>query len=254
MSARMQGKTALVTGAAEGLGLAVALRFAAEGARVILTDIQAEKVHAVAARIGDRAIAFVHDVSSEADWKRVLSDSIARMGGFDTLVNNAAISERGDIEHTGFAHWERTRSINLDSVFLGCNLSLPILRECGPASIINVSSALAVKAHVEMPAYSAAKAGVEQMTRSMALYCARSGYAIRCNLVRPGSIMTPMQERVLAARGGARDEQFQKTLAAHPMGRIATPDEIANAILFLASDEASFITGACIAVDGGLTL
>lgn len=239
MTGRMAGKTALVTGAAEGLGRAVASRFAAEGARLILTDIQAEKLFAVAAEIGPDAIAVKHDVASEDDWRAALDQAVSRFGGFDTLVNNAAISVKGDIEHTDFSHWEQTRSINLDGVFLGCHLSLPILKDNPPASIVNVTSALAVKAHVEMPAYSAAKAGVEQMTRSMALYCGRAGYAIRCNVVRPGSIMTPMQQRVLAA---------------HPMGRIATPDEIANAILFLASDEASFITGASIAVDGGLTL
>ena len=254
MTGRMAGKTALVTGAAEGLGKAVALRFAAEGARVILTDIQADKVADVAGEIGEAAIAFAQDVSREADWVRVLAAAVDRFGGFDTLVNNAAISVKGDIEHADFAHWRAITSINLDGVFLGCHLALPILKAHGPASITNITSALAVKAHVEMPAYSAAKAGVEQMTRSMALYCGRAGLDIRCNLVRPGSIMTPMQERVLAARGGGRDDQFQKTLDAHPMGRIATADEVANAVLFLASDEASFITGAALAVDGGLTL
>jgi NAD(P)-dependent dehydrogenase (short-subunit alcohol dehydrogenase family) len=254
MAGRMAGKTALVTGAAEGLGKAVALRFAAEGARLILTDIQAEKVAALAEEIGGETLACPHDVALEADWRLVLATAVDRFGGFDTLVNNAAISVKGDIEHTDFAHWRDTRSINLDGVFLGCHLSLPILRDHPPASIVNVTSSLAVKAHVEMPAYSAAKAGVEQMTRSMALYCGRAGYRIRCNVVRPGSIMTPMQERVLAARGGARDDQFQKTIDAHPMGRIARPEEIANAILFLASDEASFITGASLSVDGGLTL
>lgn len=251
---RMAGKTALITGAAEGLGASIAARFVTEGARVILTDIQGEKVVQTAADLGDSAIAFTHDVASEADWRRVIDAAVAAFGGFDTLVNNAAISVKGDIEHADFAHWRRTQSINLDGTFLGCNMALPVLIANGPSSITNITSSLAVKAHVEMPAYSAAKAGVEQMTRSMALYCGRSGHPIRCNIVRPGSIMTPMQERVLAARGGDRDGQFQKTLDAHPMGRIATPDEIANAVLFLASDEASFITGASLAVDGGLTL
>jgi NAD(P)-dependent dehydrogenase (short-subunit alcohol dehydrogenase family) len=254
MTKRLAGKTALVTGAADGLGKAVALRFLAEGARVILTDIQAEKVCSLAAEMGSGVIGLKHDVSSESDWRHVLDSVVKRWGGFDTLVNNAGISVKGDIEHTTFAAWRETCAVDLDGVFLGCHLALPILRKNSAASIVNVSSALAVKAHLEMPAYSAAKAGVEQMTRSMALYCARSGYAIRCNLVQPGSIMTPMQERVLAARGGTRDGQYQKTIDAHPMGRIATPDEVANAILFLASEEASFVTGACLAVDGGLTL
>lgn len=252
--ARMAGKTALITGAAEGLGATIAAIFVREGARVILTDIQADKVAATAAALGDEAIAFAHDVASEEDWRRVIAGSVAAFGGFDTLVNNAAISVRGDIEHTDFAAWRRTLSINCDGTFLGCNLALPVLIANGPASITNITSALAVKAHVEMPAYSAAKAGVEQMTRSMALYCGRNGHAVRCNIVRPGSIMTPMQDRVLAGRDGPRNAEFQKTLDAHPMGRIAQPEEIANAVLFLASEEASFITGASLAVDGGLTL
>lgn len=251
---RLAGKTALITGAAEGLGRAIAERFAAEGARLILTDIQSEKVAALAAELGGETIGLAHDVASSDDWQRVLAESVSRFGGFDTLVNNAAISVKGDIEHTDLAHWQQTMKVNCDGVFIGCNLAMPILIANPPASIVNITSALAVKAHVEMPAYSAAKAGVEQMTRSMALYCARSGHAVRCNIVRPGSIMTPMQERVLAARGGARDGQFQKTLDAHPMGRIALPEEVANAVLFLASDEASFITGASLAVDGGLAL
>jgi 3(or 17)beta-hydroxysteroid dehydrogenase len=250
----MTGKTALISGAAEGLGKAIAQRFAREGARLILTDIQVETGARTAEQIGGDTIFLAHDVSSEADWRRVIDDAVARFGGFDTLINNAAISVKGDIEHADFAHWARTRSVNLDGVFLACHMALPVLIANGPSSIVNITSALAVKAHVEMPAYSAAKAGVEQMTRSMALYCGRSGHPVRCNIVRPGSIMTPMQERVLAARGGARDDQFQKTLDLHPMGRIAQPDEVANAVLFLASDEASFITGASLAVDGGLTL
>ena len=254
MAGRLEGKRALVTGAAEGLGLAIARRFAREGAQVILTDIQAEKGAAAAAEIGAGTIFLPLDVASEAEWRRAVDEAVSRLGGFDTLVNNAAISVRGDIEHASFEHWRQTQSINADGTFLGCSLSLPILIANGPASIVNITSSLAVKAHVEMPAYSAAKAAVEQMTRSMALYCARAGHAVRCNIVRPGSIMTPMQERVLAARGGARDDQFQKTLDAHPMGRIAQPEEVANAVLFLASDEASFITGASLAVDGGLTL
>jgi NAD(P)-dependent dehydrogenase (short-subunit alcohol dehydrogenase family) len=251
---RLAGKTALISGAAEGLGLAIASRFVREGARVIMTDIQAEKGQAAAESLGENAIFLAHDVALEADWQHVIAKAQARFGGFNILVNNAAISVKGDIEHTDFEHWRRTLSINCDGVFLGCHHALPVLIANGPSAVVNITSALAVKAHLEMAAYSAAKAGVEQMTRSMALYCARNGHPVRCNVVRPGSIMTSMQERVLAARGGARDAQFQKTLDLHPMGRIAEPAEVANAVLFLASEEASFITGASLAVDGGLTL
>lgn len=251
---RMQGKTVLVTGGADGLGRAAVLRFAAEGARVIIADIQDEKGAALAAEIGAAAM-FVHlDVSSEANWIAAIAAVEKHFGGFDTLINNAGIAEKGDIEHASLEHWQRTLRINADGAFLGIHHCLPVLKANQPASIVNITSAVSVKAHVEMAAYSASKAALSQLSRSVALYMARSGYNIRSNVVRPGSVMTPMQERVQAARGGAQSEQMQVTIAAHPMGRIGTPDEIANAILFLASNEASFITGAELAVDGGLTL
>ena len=251
---RLKGKSAIITGAAEGLGRSIAERFVEEGARVLLTDINTASGEATAHALGEAASFEPHDVRLEADWQRVIARAVALFGGFDTLVNNAAVSIKGDIEHADFAHWRHLMQTNCDSVFLGCHLALPILKNGTASSIVNVSSALATKAHVEMPAYSAAKAGMEQMTRSMALYCGRNGYPIRCNIVRPGSIMTPMQHRVLAARGGDVGDQLAATIAAHPMGRIAEPVEVANAVLFLASDEASFITGATLAVDGGLTL
>lgn len=252
--ARLNGKTAIVTGGAEGLGRSIVERFLAEGARVLFTDINVEAGEATARELGAGVLFVPQDVRLEDDWRRVIDRAVEAFGGFDTLVNNAAISVKGDIEHADFAHWQRLLQTNCDSVFLGCHLALPILKEAAASSIVNVSSALAAKAHVEMPAYSAAKAGMEQMTRSMALYCGRNGYPVRCNIVRPGSIMTPMQHRVLAARGGDVAAQLAVTVSAHPMGRIAEPHEVANAVLFLASDEASFITGATLAVDGGLGL
>ncbi len=251
---RLESKIAIVTGGAEGLGRSIVERFVAEGAHVVFTDINVDAGQATARDIGDAAVFISHDVRLEADWQNVIAMTCQRFGHFDTLINNAAISVKGDIEHADLGHWQQMLQTNCDSVFLGCNLSLPILKEQQASSIVNISSALAGMAHVEMPAYSAAKAGMEQMTRSMALYCARNGYPIRCNIVRPGSIMTPMQKRVLAARGGNAADQMAKTIAAHPLGRIAEPEEVANAVLFLASNEASFITGATLAVDGGLGL
>src|SRR3546814_13319309 len=141
------------------------------------------------------------DVCSSYLWRRVIDDAVTRFGGLDTLVNNAAISVKGDIEHADFAHWRKTLSINCDGVFLGCNMAMPVLIANGPSSVVNITSALAVKAHQEMPASSAAKAGVEQMTRSMAIYFGRVGHAIRCHIVRPGSQMKPIQASVLDARG-----------------------------------------------------
>lgn len=254
MSQRLVGKTALITGGAEGLGKAIAKSFVLEGARVIITDVQLDKGAAVAAELGSNALFLRHDVAREDDWVRVIREVISQFGGFDTLVNNAAVCFTGDIEHADYDHWRRIQSINADGVFLGCHHSLPVLKANAPASIVNITSAIAVKANAEMLAYSAAKAAIRQLNQSMALYCARAGYAIRCNMVRPGSIMTPLQERTIAESGRTRDDYLQAVRALHPMGRIASPEEVANAVLFLASDEASFVTGAEIAVDGGLTL
>ena len=253
MSKRMAGKIALITGGAEGLGKAIAKRFALEGAAVIVTDVQVDKGRAVAAEIGGNAMFLQQDVAKEGDWIRVIREVVARFGVFDTLVNNAAVGFTGDIEHADFDNWRTIQAINADSVFLGCHHSLPVLKAHGRASITTVTSAIAVKANAEMLAYSASKAAVRQLSRSAALYCARAGYGIRCNMVRPGSIMTPMQERSVES-GRTLDEHMRVISAFHPMGRIASPEEVANAVLFLASDEASFITGAEIAVDGGMSL
>ncbi len=234
--------------------MAIAKRFAHEGARVVVTDLQVDKGMAVAANLGRDALFLQQDVAREGDWIRVIREVVSRLGGFDTLVNNAAVGFTGDIEHADFDNWRTIQSINADSVFLGCHHSLPVLKAHARASITTVTSAIAVKANAEMVAYSASKAAVRQLNQSMALYCARAGYAIRCNMVRPGSIMTPMQERAVVESGRTRDEHLKAITELHPMGRIASPEEVANAVLFLASDEASFITGAEIAVDGGLSL
>jgi len=254
MTGRMRGKTAFITGAAEGLGLAVAQRFVAEGARVILADIQADKARASAQSLGDAAMSVALDVASDANWQEAIAQAVERFGGFDTLVNNAGISIAADIEAADFDHWRRVQAINSDGVFLGCHYAMPVLRKARAASITNVTSALAERGHEKMPAYCASKAAVRHLTESIALHCARSGYDIRCNSVRPGSIQTPMQDRVITMREGSPAEEAAKTAAKHPMGRIATAEEVANAILFLSSNEASFITGADLAVDGGLSL
>jgi len=250
----LAGKTALITGGAQGIGKAIAQRFVFEGARVIVTDVQEEKGAALAAQLGSKALFLRHDVAREDDWTRVIREATAQFGGFDTLVNNAAVGFTGNIENATFDHWRKTQAINLDGVFLGCHHSMEILKVNAPASIVNITSATIVKAYSKYISYSASKAAVRQLNQSMALYCARAGYAIRCNMVRPGSIMTPIQDLVIAESGVAREAYLQSLNAEHPMGRIGRPEEVANAVVFLASDEASFITGAEIAVDGGLSL
>lgn len=254
MSQRLKGKTVLITGGAQGIGKAIAQRFIQEGARVIVTDVQSDKGAAVAAELGANALFVQHDVSREEDWTRVVRQAVSHFGGFDTLVNNAAVGFTGNIEHASFDHWRKTQAINADSVFLGCHHSLAVLKANPPASIVNITSATIVKAYSKYLAYSASKATIRQLNQSIALYCARAGYAIRCNMVRPGSIMTPIQELVIAESGTPREEYLKALCLEHPMGRIGEAEEVANAVLFLASDEASFITGAEIAVDGGLSL
>lgn len=254
LTQQLAGKVALVTGAAEGVGKAVAQRFITEGAKVVLTDVQVDKGEALAESLGENALFIKHDVTSEADWQMAVDKAVAHFGKLQILVNNAGISVAGFIDEASFDHWRQTQAVNSDSVFLGCRYAIPEMRKYPPGAIVNVTSALAVKAHAAMPAYSASKAAVRQVTKSIALRCAREGYDIRCNAVAPGSVMTPMQHRVLEARGGDKDEQLKTTIAQHPMGRIADPEEVANAVLFLASNESSFITGVEIPVDGGLTL
>jgi NAD(P)-dependent dehydrogenase (short-subunit alcohol dehydrogenase family) len=254
VSERLRGKTALITGAAQGIGKAIAHRFVQEGARVVITDVQLDKGTDVADELGSDAVFLPLDVASEADWIRVVAQVVSRFGGFDTLINNAVVAVVGDIERADFEQWRKSQSVNADGVFLGCHYSLPVLKENAPASIVTITSATIVKAYAKYLAYASSKAAVRQLNQSMAIYCARAGYGIRCNMVRPGSIMTPIQDLVIAASGQSREDYLRALCEEHPMGRIGTPEEVANAVLFLASDEASFITGAEIAVDGGLSL
>jgi 3(or 17)beta-hydroxysteroid dehydrogenase len=247
---RFSGRVALVTGAAGGIGAATARQLLAEGAeRVIVTDIDAARGEATATALGARAVFVHHDVASEDSWKQVL----APLPRLDILINNAAISIGKDIEAADFDHWRQTQSVNADSVFLGCHLALPLLKQSAPGAIVNVCSILGLKAAGAYPAYGAAKAAVRMLTKSVAVHCARAGYPIRVNAVFPGSVMTAMVENSLPSDPHAREAALKPRLHAHPMGRIALPEEIASAICFLASEEASFITGADLAVDGGLT-
>ena len=247
---RVAGKTAIVTGAASGLGGEAARRLAAEGANVMLTD-RDPAVAEVAAAVGDTAAFVLHDVASEADWAAAVAATTARFGRLDILVNNAGVAGSSlDLLTHSLEDWRRILSINLDGVFLGLRHCGPVMAAHGGGSVINLSSILGKVGMAGAAAYCASKGGVVMLTKAAALEWATLG--IRVNSVHPGFIDTPMVAGALHASENG-NEMRDMLIAAHPMARFGVPREIADAILFLASDESSFITGAELVVDGGYT-
>jgi NAD(P)-dependent dehydrogenase (short-subunit alcohol dehydrogenase family) len=257
MAGRLSGKIALVTGAASGLGRRMAERFAGEGAQVLLTDINLEGAEAAAAAIGPSAAAFRHDVTQEAEWDAALEAAEARFGGLHILVNNAGIGTPGSVETTSLADWRRVHAIDLDGVFLGCKHALPLIvrttrRDASRGSILNISSIAGIIASGQMAAYNSAKAGVRHLTKSVALHCARSGYAVTCNSVHPAFIDTPILNG-FEARGISRGDVLAKLGRQIPSGHVGEPDDVAFAAIYLVSDEAKFVTGAELYIDGGIS-
>jgi NAD(P)-dependent dehydrogenase (short-subunit alcohol dehydrogenase family) len=252
---RMKGKAALVTGAAKGLGEATAAMLAREGARVMLTDVDERAGKAAAERIGKggKEVAFLkHDVSSEDDWRRVMDETMRRFGQLDALVNNAGVGIGKDVEHTSLEEWRWLMSINLDGVFLGTRFAIEAMKPARRGSIINLSSIEGLVGDPNLAAYNASKGGVRLFTKSAALHCAKSGYNIRVNSVHPGYIVTPMVEQYAEASGDAVAARHGLE-ALHPLGHLGEPDDIAYGILYLASDESKFMTGAELVIDGGYT-
>jgi NAD(P)-dependent dehydrogenase (short-subunit alcohol dehydrogenase family) len=249
---RLANKIALITGSASvpGLGSATAQRFVAEGATVFVTDVDFDGAESVAQAIrdaGGKATALPHDVTSEADWDRVMAAIIAAEGRLDVLVNNAGIAILRTIDVVTTVEWLKQNDVNLNSVFYGTQRAVKAMRAHGQGgSIINMSSVLG---HVGVPgcsAYAASKGGIRLFTKTVALETARDG--IRVNSVHPGSILTNIQ--IIAKRDNP--EQYDILAAAIPMGRLGDPIDIANMNLFLASDESRYITGAEFVVDGGM--
>jgi 3(or 17)beta-hydroxysteroid dehydrogenase len=251
---RLAEKVALISGGASGLGAAAARRFVEEGARVIIGDLQEEKGRAVAQRLGDKAIFVKLDVTLEADWASAVKVAEARFGALTTVVNSAGISVPGSIEDESLEGFRRTLAINLEGTFLGCKYGVAALKRGKGGAIVNVASTLGVKAGAIFPSYGASKGGVRVLTRSVALHCAEQGYDIRVNAILPGAIHTEMVDGYIAqgiAAGATREQVIEGFASVHPMKRLGRPDEPANAIVFLASDESSFTTGADLPVDGG---
>lgn len=265
--ARLKGKVALVTGAAKGIGAATARVLAREGAKVVCTDVDETAGIAVAEDISDaggEAVFMQQDVVSEAQWEAAVKLAEDRFGGLHVLVNNAGIApEGGPIEEKTLASWRRTIEIDLDSVFLGCKYGIRTIKKYTAkggmgGSIINLSSILGLVGQPNASDYNAAKGGVRLLTKSAALECAEAGYNIRVNSVHPGYIDTPMvadalNRGVVSGQAVGPNEMRELLTMLHPIGRLGVDTEIANAILFLSSDESSFMTGTEVVVDGGYT-
>ncbi len=254
LAPRLAGKKAFVTGAGRGLGEAIARMLALQGAKVTLTDVDEAAVFAVARSIEERhgpgtAWADVHDVRDEERWSDSLAKAARTMGGLSILVNNAGVGTQGRVEEVALEDWHNIMAINVDSVFLGCKHALPYLRDSQPASIVNISSIAAIVADGQYAAYNTSKAAVMMLTKSVALDCARAGVDVRCNSVHPGFIRTAIIERYFEKHGEA--EATRKLTKSIPMKRLGQPDDVAHAVVYLASDESRFVTASELKVDGG---
>lgn len=253
MAGRLQGKVALITGAASGLGAESARRMSEEGARVILTDVSAEAGTDVADQIqarGGEAVFMAHDVTSEAAWAEVAARGMEAFGRIDVLLNSAGVGGGEPILETTYESWRRVIAINLDGTFLGMHVVAPIMAKAGSGSIINISSILGKVGSPGAPAYCASKGGVLMLTKATALELAPLG--VRVNSIHPGFIDTPMVSNALhEAENG--NEMRDMIISRHAMGRLGRPREIADGVVFLASDESSFMTGSELVIDGGYT-
>lgn len=253
---RLTDKVALITGAARGIGLAVARRFIAEGAVVWLTDIDAEGA-AAAVGLGAAARYAPLDVRHEDEWIATLAQVMARDGRLDILVNNAGITgfEDGpaahDPEHATLAEWHRVHAVNLDGVFLGCKHAIGAMRATGDGSIINISSRSGLVGIPGAAAYASSKAAVRNHSKSVALYCAQQGLRVRCNSVHPAAILTPIWDSLLAGSGD-RETAMAAFVKDTPLKRFGTVEEVAAMVAYLASDEAAYVTGSEFNIDGGL--
>jgi len=256
---RLQNKVTLVTGAARGIGEAIARAFGDEGAKVFVTDLDLEGAERIAASIGDAATALKLDVREEADWNGAMKAVVDRHGALNVLVNNAGITgfdELGagpqDPEQASLTDWRAVHRTNLEGVFLGCRAAIRTMRKAGSTgSIINMSSRSGLVGIPGAAAYASSKAAVRNHTKTVALYCAEQGLPIRCSSIHPAAVLTPMWEPVLG-QGEAREAAMREFVADCPMKRFGRPEEVAALAVLLASDEAAYINGAELNIDGGI--
>lgn len=259
MGVRVKDRVALITGGASGIGRACAERLAEEGAHVVVTDIQddlgAETVAAIEANGGSAAFHH-HDVTSEDAWIDVIGSVQSAQGGLHILVNNAGIGIACPIVEMSLADWQRQQAINLDGVFLGLKHGIPVIRDSGGGSVINISSVAGIKGAPGLAAYNATKGGVRLLTKGVALECAQAGWNVRVNSVHPGTIDTPIWTKAdalqMAEEGANRVDIEAMAELGVPTGQVGQPRDIANGVLFLASDESSYMTGTELIIDAGL--
>lgn len=249
---RLNEKVAIVTGGAVGIGEATACLFAAEGCAVVVLDRDRSGADACAEQIrvsGGRALAVEADVTSATSVAEAIAATEHQFGGLDILINNAGVIGRGTAETTDDEEWHRVLSVNLTGVFLMSRAAIPAIRRRGGGAIVNVSSAAGLVGWYDQAAYDASKGGVVNLTRSMGLDFASAG--IRVNCLVPAHVVTPMSETFIAEAGNEARRARERTLSNIPIGRFSRPEEIAHGALFLASDEASYVTGTTLVVDGG---
>ncbi len=254
---RLKDKVALVTGAASGIGETTAVLFGQEGAKVMCADLDADGAERTARRIADGggdAASLQADVRQASDVERMVKQTVERYGRIDVLFNNAGIEFALPVTQVPEEEWDRLIDTNLKGVFLGCKYAIPEMVKQGGGSIVNTASIAGMQGHAWMSTYSASKGGVVLMTKSLAVEWAAQN--VRVNAVCPGVIRTPMTDKAIEQAqplfGGTTEEIWARLAAGHPLGRVGEADEVARAVLFLASDEASFTTGVALSVDGGM--
>jgi NAD(P)-dependent dehydrogenase (short-subunit alcohol dehydrogenase family) len=259
MTDRLKGKVALITGGASGLGANAAILMVQEGASVVVADVAVDRGKAVAAKLGSAGHFVKLDVTSEDNWKSAIREAVDKFGALHVLVNSAGIGLGKTVEEISLEEWRKVHAIDLDGVFLGCKHGVAeIKKHTGKqtggrlgGSIINISSISGIIAGANMAAYNSAKAGVRLLSKSVALHCAKSGYNIRCNSVHPTFIDTPILDKYRDRFG---NEVMQQKLGRQvPIGRLGRPEEVGWALVFLASDESSFMTGSEVVIDGGIS-
>jgi NAD(P)-dependent dehydrogenase (short-subunit alcohol dehydrogenase family) len=254
---RLEGLVALISGAAAGIGEGIARAFVREGAFVVLTDIRDGEGESLVRNLGDRALYRRLDVRQESDWASATEAVVKRFGKLDVVVNNAGITglEKGPIahdpEHADLEDWRVVLATNLDGTFLGCKYAIRGMKHQGTGSIINISSRSGLVGIPGAAAYAASKAAIRNHTKSVALYCAQQGWKIRCNSIHPAAILTPMWEPMLG-EGADREERIRAVVKDIPLRRFGRVDEVAAVAVLLASDEAAYMTGSEINIDGGL--